>query len=102
MQVGFSTDALLEWRATVEFDGPLYAGVMVVPSVTMARKLGAEIPELAAPDDVIARIERDPDAGIDLACELVEAIRGSREFAGVHLIPVARYREVAARLERTL
>ena len=102
VQVGFSADALLEWRATVEFDGPLYAGVMVVPSVTMARKLGAEIPELAAPDDVIARIERDPDAGIDLACELVEAIRGSREFAGVHLIPVARYREVAARLERTL
>jgi 5,10-methylenetetrahydrofolate reductase len=102
VQVGFSTDALFEWRATVDFDGPVYAGVMVVPSVTMARKLGADIPELAAPDDVIARIERDPDAGIDLACELVEAIRGSRQFAGVHLIPVTRYREVASRLERIL
>ena len=102
VQVGFSIDALLEWRAAVDFDGPVYAGVMVVPSVTMARKLGADIPELAAPDDVIARIEHDPDAGIDIACELIEAIRDSGEFSGVHLIPVARYREVAARLERVL
>ena len=102
VQVGFSADALLEWRATVDFGGPVYAGVMVVPSVTMARKLGADIPELAAPDDVIARVERNPDAGIDVACELVEAIRASGRFAGVHLIPVARYREVAARLERVL
>ena len=102
VQVGFSVEALLEWRAAVDFDGPVYAGVMVLPSVSMARKLGADIPELAAPEHVIARIEQDPDAGIDLACELVEAIRASGRFSGVHLIPVARYREVAARLERML
>ena len=101
-QVRFSLDEMLEWRSSTNFDGPVYAGVMVVPSVTMARKLGADIPELAAPDDVIARVERNPDAGIDVACELVEAIRASGRFAGVHLIPVARYREVAARLERVL
>ena len=29
-------------------------------------------------------------------------IRDSGAFEGVHLIPVARYREVAARLERML
>jgi len=29
----------------------------------------------------------------------VEAIRESGAFEGVHLIPVSRYREVAARLE---
>ena len=102
VQVDFSVDALLEWRASLEYDGPVYAGVMVLPSVTMARKLGADIPELAAPDDVIARLERDPDAGVDVACELVEAIRDSHEFSGVHLIPVARYREIATRLERIL
>ena len=100
VQVGFSIDALLEWRAALDFDGPVYAGVIVVPSPTMARKLGADIPELAAPDDVIARVEADPDAGVDIACALVDAIRDSGRFAGVHLIPVTRYREIAARLER--
>jgi methylenetetrahydrofolate reductase (NADPH) len=47
-------------------------------------------------------IERDPSAGVELACDLVEGIRDSGAFDGVHLIPVSRYREVAARLEERL
>ena len=35
-----------------------------------------------------------------MACELIVAIRQSGVFDGVHVIPVARYREVAERLER--
>ena len=42
----------------------------------------------------------NPGAGVDMACELIEAIRQSGAFDGVHVIPVGRYREVAARLER--
>ncbi len=95
----FSLDELLEWRAQIEFDGPVYAGIMVVPSVAMARKIGADIQQLAVPDAWIAAIERDPNAGVDLACDLVEAVRESGAFDGVHLIPVSKYREVAARLE---
>lgn len=102
VQVGFTLDALLAWRATLDFDGPIYAGVMAVPSATMARKLSTDIPELAVPEPIILRIEQDRDAGIELACDLVNAIRDAGFFAGVHLIPVARYREVAARLERVL
>jgi hypothetical protein len=34
-----------------------------------------------------------------VAWELVSAIRDSGAFAGVHVIPVTRYREVAARFE---
>jgi methylenetetrahydrofolate reductase (NADPH) len=98
-QVRFSLDELLEWRAQVEFDGPVYAGVMVVPSVAMARKIGDDIAQLAVPDEWVAAIERDPNAGVKLACDLVEAIRESGAFDGVHLIPVSRYREVALRLE---
>src|SRR4051812_47109061 len=98
-QVRFSLDALLEWRAGIEFDGPVYAGVMVVPSAAMARKISADIPQLAVPDTWLRAIERDPAAGVELACDLVEGIRDSRAFDGVHLIPVSRYREVAARLE---
>lgn len=98
-QVRFSVDELLAWRSGIEFDGPVYAGVMVVPSVAMARKISADIPQLAVPDSWMHAIERDPLAGVDLACELVAEIRASGRFDGVHLIPVSRYREVAARLE---
>jgi 5,10-methylenetetrahydrofolate reductase len=98
-QVGFSTQALLAWRSSVDFDGPVYAGVMVVPSVTMARKLAGDIPELTVPDPILRRLESDRDAGVDLACEMVDEIAASRAFAGVHLIPTSRYREVAVRLD---
>jgi 5,10-methylenetetrahydrofolate reductase len=99
VQVAFSVDDLLAWRATVDFDGPVYAGVMVVASAGMARKLSATVPELAVPDHVLARMEDDPDAGLDIAADLVAAIKGSGVFDGVHLIAVGRYREMAARLE---
>jgi methylenetetrahydrofolate reductase (NADPH) len=98
-QVRFSIAEMLEWRSRIDFDGPVYAGVMVVPSVTMARKISADIQQLAVPDSWLAAIEQDPSAGVSLACDLVEAIRESGAFDGVHLIPVSRYREVAARLE---
>ena len=99
-QVRFSLDELLEWRSQIEFDGPVYAGVMVVPSVAMGRKIGADIKQLEVPGVWLEAIERDPAAGVALACDLVEGVRESGAFDGVHLIPVSKYREVAARLER--
>ena len=98
-QVTFSLDDLREWRESVRFDGPVYAGVMVIVSAPMARKLSSEIPQLAVPGPVIDRIEQDRSAGVEIACELVTAIRDSGAFDGVHLIPVSRYREMASRLE---
>jgi len=98
-QVRFSIDEMLEWRSQVEFDGPVYAGIMVVPSVAMGRKIRADINQLAVPDAWLAAIERDPSAGVSFACDLVEGVRESGAFDGVHLIPVSKYREVAARLE---
>jgi 5,10-methylenetetrahydrofolate reductase len=98
-QVSFSLDPLLAWREALDFDGPVYAGVMVVASPTMARKLSADIPQLAVPPSVVEALEHDHDAGVDLACELVAEVEASGAFDGVHLIPVGRYREVAARLE---
>ena len=79
---------------------PVYAGVLVVASAGMARHL--TIPGLTVPPDLVARLETDRNAGVDAACDLVVGIRDSGAFDGVHLIPVARYREVAARLERVL
>jgi 5,10-methylenetetrahydrofolate reductase len=102
LQVGFSATELLERRAAIDFAGPVYAGVMVVASAAMARKLGSDIPQLAAPRSWVDAVERDPSAGVALACDLVAELRESGAVDGVHLIPVSRYREVAARLEAEL
>jgi methylenetetrahydrofolate reductase (NADPH) len=100
VQVGFSLDDLLAWRSTIAVDVPLYAGVIVIASARMAKNF--TIPGLTVPEDLVARLEKDRNAGVDAACDLVVGIRDSGAFDGVHLIPVARYREVAARLERDL
>ena len=102
LQVSYSSHAMVEWREQAGFDGAVYAGVMVLPSASMARKLSVDVPQLAVPDDVLARLESSPGAGVELACELVAEIRDSGAFDGVHLIPVSRYREVAAALEMSI
>jgi 5,10-methylenetetrahydrofolate reductase len=99
VQVSFSVAELVRWRETVEFDGPVFAGVMVPSSASMARKLSAEIPQLAVPDSLIDELDSDRDAGVDFACGMLAELRDSGAFDGVHLVPVARYRQVAARLE---
>jgi len=101
IQVTFSATELISWRASHDFAGPIYAGVMVLPSASMGRKLSAEVPQIAVPDSVIGQLDADPDAGVAIACELIELIRESELFDGVHLIPVNRYRQIAARLEST-
>ena len=102
VQVSFSLEDALTRRAAIDFDGPVYAGVMVVPSAAMAAKLGGDVAQLSVPDRWIDAIDRHPNAGVDLACELVTAVRDSGAYDGVHLIPVSRYREVAARIEDDL
>jgi 5,10-methylenetetrahydrofolate reductase len=102
VQVSFSLEVALAKRAAIDFNGPVYAGVMVVPSAAMAAKLAADVAQLAVPDHWIEAIDRDRNAGVDLACELVAGLRESGAYDGVHLIPVNRYREVAASLERDL
>lgn len=101
-QVAWSVPDLVAWRTELDFEGPVYAGVMVLGSAPMARKLSAEVPQLAVPDEVVQRIEADRHAGIDIACDLVSQIRDSGVFNGVHLVPITRYREMASRLEALL
>jgi 5,10-methylenetetrahydrofolate reductase len=100
VQVSFSLDRLLAWRATVDPAARVYAGVMVVASAGMARRLVATVPDIDIPDELIRAVDTDPDAGVDAAVELVDGIRASGAFAGVHLVPVSRYRQVATRLEQ--
>ncbi len=102
VQVSFSLEALLRWRDAHPVDVPIYAGVMVLASQAHARRLAAAIPEIDIPGPLMTAIAADRLAGVEATCELVLRIRDSGAFDGVHLIPVARYREVAARLERLL
>jgi methylenetetrahydrofolate reductase (NADPH) len=74
---------------------------MVLASAKMAHNL-AGLSQLTIPDHLIAAVEQDPDAGVNAACDHILAIRDSGAFDGVHLIPVSRYRQVAARLEHEL
>lgn len=101
VQVGFDLAPLLQWREQLDLDIPVYAGVMTLASATMARNLAATIPDIAIPADLVRSVEQDPMAGVEAACELVLKIRHSQAFDGVHLVPVSRYREVAARLENS-
>ncbi|WP_221305050.1 methylenetetrahydrofolate reductase [Streptomyces sp. Ag109_O5-1] len=87
---------------SVSLSVPVYAGVMVVASAGMARNLAAKIPDIDIPEKLVADVERDRDAGVAAACEQILAIRDSGAFDGVHLVPVSRYRQVAALLEREL
>ncbi len=98
-QVTFSAPDVIRWRLSNDFPGPVYAGVMVLPSVSMARKLSAEVPQLAVPESIICQIDDGQGAGVTIACELIEQIRDSEAFDGVHLIPVNRYRQIAVQLE---
>src|SRR5262249_25681340 len=102
LQVSFSLDALMRWRDTVTVECPVYAGVLVVASERMAKRLQDGAVNVDIPDELIAEVGRDPVAGVAHGCDLVLALRDSGAFAGAHLIPVSRYREVAARLEREL
>jgi 5,10-methylenetetrahydrofolate reductase len=98
VQVSYDLDALLRWRDRLDFEGPVLPAVMVVPSVAMARRLAARVPELQVPEPWLEAIDRDPGAGVALACDLVEQIRASGAFEGVHLVSGRRHHEVAARL----
>lgn len=102
VQASFDLGALLRWRDSIDFSGRVFAGVLVPPSASRARKWVAEIPEISIPDSWIAALDADPAAGIGLACELAAQIRDSGAFDGLHLIPGVKHREVAFQLERML
>jgi 5,10-methylenetetrahydrofolate reductase len=98
VQVSFSAEALVAWRRSVALTQPVYPGVIVLASAAMADSVAAGL-SVEVPDGLRERLEQDRSAGIEAACQLVLELRDSGAFEGVHLIPVGRYREVAARLE---
>jgi 5,10-methylenetetrahydrofolate reductase len=99
VQITHNLDRLLRWRESLDYGGRVYAGVLVLASARMARRVNASIPEIHIPERIIDKLEGDPSVGLDLACEEIATLKESGAFDGVHLVPVGRYREMAARLE---
>jgi methylenetetrahydrofolate reductase (NADPH) len=97
-QITFSNDRLFRWRESIEFDGRVYAGVLVLASSRMAQRVNATIPDIRIPQRIIDKLDDDPQVGVDVACEQITSLQESGAFDGVHLVPVGRYKEVAARL----
>lgn len=98
VQVTYATHRLMEWRNELNFNGGVYAGVLVLASARMARRINATIPEIRIPHRIIDKLESDPDYGIEFALEQIESVRDSGLFDGVHLVPVTRFRQIAERL----
>jgi 5,10-methylenetetrahydrofolate reductase len=101
VQISYSLNRLIEWRESLDYDGKVYAGVLVLASKRMAQRINASFPEIRVPQTIIDKLDDDPRVGIDLACEQIETIKASGAFDGIHLVPVSRYREMAEAL-RTL
>jgi len=100
VQVCYSVEALLRWRDANPTDIPVYAGVMVLASQKMARRMAAAVPDIEIPGWLEEKVAADPMAGVDAVCEQIQQLQHSGAFDGVHLVPVSRYRQVAARLEQ--
>jgi methylenetetrahydrofolate reductase (NADPH) len=98
VQVTFATERLVRWRESLDYSGRVYAGVLVLASKRMAQRINASIPDIRIPQAIIDKLDDDPEVGIDLACDQIDALKASGAFDGVHLIPVSRFREMAARL----
>jgi methylenetetrahydrofolate reductase (NADPH) len=98
VQITYATSRLLEWRASLDYGGRMYAGVLVLSSSRMAQRVNAALPDVHIPRRIVDKLDDDPEMGIEIACDQIEELRESGAFDGVHLIPVGRYREVAQRL----
>jgi 5,10-methylenetetrahydrofolate reductase len=98
VQMSFDVPALLDWRSTLQFSGPVFAGVLVLSSGKMARNIANTVKEVHIPEGLIAALDDDRDAGVDFALGMIDEIASTRAIEGVHLVPVTRVVQVAERL----
>jgi len=97
-QVVTDVAAACRWRESVPAELPVYVGVLVLRSAAMARRLAGIAPDLVVDADLVARVEKDPSAGVPAAAALVEELRGTGAFAGAHVIAAGRHEELVRAL----
>ena len=101
VQMSFDVDALVAWRRTIDYAGPVFAGVLVLASTKMARNVANTVPEVSIPQHLIHALESDRYAGVDHALNMLTELRTAEGIAGAHLVPVTRIVQVAERLRAT-
>lgn len=94
-QLSFDAPRVSAWCEDTDFDGKVYAGVVVLASEKMATNLENKIPGFSVPERHRARLREDPEAGVALAVEQIDALRERGAVDGVHLVPAHRYRQLA-------
>lgn len=97
-QISFDLERLFKWRRSNPTP-PAYAGVLVLASARMARRVSATIPGVTVPDRIVRELERNADFGLDLAMEQLDELERSNLFEGAHLVPATRYEATARRLK---
>jgi hypothetical protein len=61
----------------------------VLASAKMARALSHALPQIAIPESLAAAVESDRDAGVNVPCEQILALRDSGAFEGFTWCPSA-------------
>jgi methylenetetrahydrofolate reductase (NADPH) len=98
-QIAYDLDALREWADTVRARGiteraPVIVGLTPLRSARTARYIDEHLFGVSVPADVIAALEEaGPDAearGVEMAIDLVRALRSIPGIAGVHVIGLGR------------
>ena len=98
VQLTFDADELIRWRQQLDYAGTLFAGVMVLGSPAMARRLAAAAGDIEIPPALIERLETDRHYGVEHAVEMVHRLRDAGCFDGVHVVAARRYQQLADRL----
>jgi 5,10-methylenetetrahydrofolate reductase len=98
VQLSFDVERLVDWRQHLDYDGKLLAGVMVLGSSGMARRLAKAATDIEIPESLIESLEADRDHGVSHALDMVRELRAAGCFDGVHLVAARRYQQVADRL----
>ena len=98
-QMSFDAQINARWREETDFEGSVYAGVIVLGSEKMARRLSERIPNFTVPEWVFARLGAEPDSGVAIAAELLAEMQGAGVVDGAHLVPARRFRDMAAALQ---
>lgn len=99
-QLTFDEQAVARWREHAGDVAKVFAGVVVLASATMARRLTDLIPGFEVPAAVMRDLERGIDVGVDVAVEQLGRLRESGAVDGVHLVPARRHRDTAQALQR--
>ena len=99
VQASFDLGSLMRWRDSLDFSGKVFAGVLVAASAGMDKALVETTSQIELPRELLDGLDVNRDAGVERACSFMGEIKSSGAFDGVPLVPVGRYRTVAARLE---